>query len=45
MRATARATEDAWRQQLGAERLAEFRATLLALLSATAASTDGVLNP
>ena len=34
MHASARATEDAWRQQLGAGRLAEFRATLLALLSA-----------
>jgi DNA-binding MarR family transcriptional regulator len=34
MYASAVATEDAWRQQLGAGRLAEFRATLLALLSA-----------
>jgi DNA-binding MarR family transcriptional regulator len=33
MRDSALATEEAWRQQLGADRLAEFRATLLALLS------------
>lgn len=34
MRASTRAAEDAWRQRLGAERLAEFRATLLTLLAA-----------
>ena len=33
MHASALATEDAWRRQLGTERLAEFRATLLALLT------------
>jgi DNA-binding MarR family transcriptional regulator len=33
MHASARATEEDWRRRLGAERLAEFRATLLALLS------------
>ena len=33
MRASARATEDAWRQRLGAERFAEFRAGLLVLLA------------
>ena len=33
MRATTLAVEDAWLRQLGEERLAEFRATLLALLS------------
>ena len=33
MRASARATEGAWRQQLGAARFAEFRAVLLALLA------------
>ena len=35
MRASARATEEAWRQQLGDSRLAEFRAILLDLLTAT----------
>jgi hypothetical protein len=35
MRASACDTEEAWRHKLGADRLAEFRATLLALLSAT----------
>jgi DNA-binding MarR family transcriptional regulator len=34
MHASARATEDAWRQRLGAERFAEFRVDLLALLEA-----------
>jgi DNA-binding MarR family transcriptional regulator len=34
MRASALATEEDYRRQLGAERLAEFRATLLLLLSA-----------
>ena len=34
MRASAHTLEESWRQQLGAERFAEFRATLLALLSA-----------
>ena len=33
MRASARAAEDAWRQRLGADRLATFRETLLTLLS------------
>jgi DNA-binding MarR family transcriptional regulator len=33
MRSSARATEDAWRQRLGPERLAAFRETLLMLLS------------
>jgi DNA-binding MarR family transcriptional regulator len=36
MRSSARAVEDTWRQQLGADRLAAFRETLLLLLSATA---------
>jgi DNA-binding MarR family transcriptional regulator len=36
MRTSARATEEAWRQQLGDSRLAEFRATLLDLLNTTA---------
>jgi DNA-binding MarR family transcriptional regulator len=35
MRAVARATEEGWRQQLGDNRLAEFRAILLDLLTAT----------
>jgi len=35
MRASARATEEAWRRQLGGGRLAEFRATLLEVLAAT----------
>jgi DNA-binding MarR family transcriptional regulator len=34
MRATALAVEDDWRQRLGAEQLASFRDTLIALLSA-----------
>jgi hypothetical protein len=34
MHATARGLEESWRVQLGAERLAEFRSTPLALLSA-----------
>lgn len=34
MRASARATEDAWRLRLGPAQLTEFRAALLALLSA-----------
>ena len=34
MQASARATEDAWRQRLGAAQFAEFRAALLALLAA-----------
>lgn len=33
MRASALATEETWRQQVGTSRLTEFRATLLALLS------------
>ena len=33
MRSSARAAEDAWRQRLGADRLAAFRETLLTLLS------------
>ncbi len=33
MRSSARAAEDAWRQRLGADRLAGFRETLLTLLS------------
>ena len=33
MRASARATEDAWRQRLGPAQFTEFRAALLALLS------------
>ena len=33
MHASARSLEESWRAQLGGERLAEFRATLLALLS------------
>jgi DNA-binding MarR family transcriptional regulator len=35
MHASARDTEEAWRQRLGADRLAEFRTTLLELLSAS----------
>jgi DNA-binding MarR family transcriptional regulator len=35
MRASARATEDAWRQRLGPAQFTEFRAALLALLSAS----------
>jgi DNA-binding MarR family transcriptional regulator len=35
MHASARATEDAWRQRLGAERFAQFRVDLLALLAET----------
>jgi DNA-binding MarR family transcriptional regulator len=35
MRASGRATEEAWRRQLGDSRLAEFRAILLDLLTAT----------
>jgi DNA-binding MarR family transcriptional regulator len=38
MRSSARALEDTWRQELGADRLAAFRETLLALLSATPAT-------
>jgi hypothetical protein len=34
MRATGLAVEDEWREQLGAERLASFRDTLVALLAA-----------
>ncbi len=34
MHASARALEETWRQRLGAERLADFRETLLTLLSA-----------
>ena len=33
MQSSARAAEDAWRQRLGADRLAAFRETLLTLLS------------
>lgn len=33
MRASARAIEETWRQRLGAERLADFRETLLTLLA------------
>jgi len=33
MHASARAAEDAWRQRLGAERFAQFRSDLLALLA------------
>jgi DNA-binding MarR family transcriptional regulator len=36
IRTSSRATEEAWRQQLGDSRFAEFRATLLELLAATA---------
>ena len=35
MQASARAVEETWRERLGDERLADFRATLLTLLSAT----------
>jgi DNA-binding MarR family transcriptional regulator len=33
MRSSARVTEDTWRRQLGADRLAAFRETLIALLA------------
>jgi DNA-binding MarR family transcriptional regulator len=45
MRASSRAAEEAWRQQLGADRLAEFRATLLALVSESGDSLDGIRVP
>jgi len=44
MRASARATEDAWRQRLGEAQFAEFRTALLALLASPDQSA-GVIRP